>query len=244
MKQPVSDETLTAYLDGELSAAETTALDAALSDDDLLQARLDALDVDRAQIAAAFNDVMAHAPKAPTIAPAPSQTLFKPAVAGAMAASVCLGLLIGTLVMGQNTQTTSGDWKRAVAQYQVLYVPETLALSAEDTRRSAANLPMLSTALGRDLAAAVTVDDLEFKRAQMLGLNGAPLVQIAYTSPAGIPFAICVTRVDSQDRAPQTETIEGLAAAHWISDGFGFLVIGGQDEALVTRVARDLSPRI
>ena len=98
--------------------------------------------------------------------------------------------------------------------------------------------------LGRDLTAAAEVENLKFRRAQMLGLDGAPLVQIAYLADGNVPVAICITKVDQDAYAPQTETLLGLASAHWVEDGYGYLVIGGEDMSLVEGVATELRGRI
>ncbi|MEO1314751.1 MAG: hypothetical protein AAFV27_12880, partial [Pseudomonadota bacterium] len=65
---------------------------------------------------------------------------------------------------------------------------------------------------------------------QLLGHEGAPLLQMAYLSEADEPFAFCVTSVDSADHAPRTELREGLATTYWVKDGVGFLVVGGADQ--------------
>jgi anti-sigma factor RsiW len=246
MTQLFSDETLTAYLDDELPPDARDALGAALEDDPLLRARLQALSLDRGALRMAFDSVLPEAPAAPylaTAAPA-NRRVPLPAAMLAAAACLCLGLFIGFTRSDTAAPSPGSDWKLAVAQYQLLYVPETLAMTREATAQNLSNLPNLSQALGRDLSAAAQLDSLEFRRAQMLGLNGEPLIQMAYTSEGGVPFAICVTRVEGEDYAPVEGEIEGLAAAHWVRDGYGYIVIGGQDQSLVAGVAEELQAQI
>lgn len=52
-----SDEILTAYVDGELTVAETSEVRVALATDPSLRARLDALTVDRDGNRAVFHDM-------------------------------------------------------------------------------------------------------------------------------------------------------------------------------------------
>ena len=88
------------------------------------------------------------------------------------------------------------------------------------------------------------VDCLDIRSAQMLGLEGKPLVQMAYLSDDKTPFAICITEVGSADYEPKSEPIEGLAAAHWVKDGFGYLVIGGKDSEFVKKIAENIHTKI
>ena len=246
MTQLFSDETLTAYLDDELPREARDSLGAALADDPLLRARLKALEVDKSALRMAFDSALSQAPAAPPspIAGPARLRVSLPAATLAAAACLCLGLFIGLTRSEPAAPSPARDWKRAVAQYQLLYVPETLSMSRAATQQNLANLPILSEALGRDLTAATRLSGLEFRRAQMLGFNGAPLIQMAYSSQSGVPFAICVTRVDGADYPPVAGEIEGLAAAHWVRDGYGYIVIGGQDQSLVSGVAQEMQAAI
>ena len=67
---------------------------------------------------------------------------------------------------------------------------------------------------------------------------------MAFLSDTGVPFAICVTKVKEGDRAAKTETLSGLATTHWVRDGFGFMIIGGENLDYVQSLAADLSDRI
>jgi len=237
----ITDEMLTAYLDGELSGDELRKVEEAIETDARLPARIEALDVPRDEIKAAFDDMLLTSPAVPEIPSAAAPTRHMAPLA--MAASLVLGVAIGAWWFGSQS-TGADDWKVAVAQYQVLYVPETLIADAPSQSAIEENLQVLSANLGRDLSNAQDANGLEFRRAQMLGLNGSPLVQMAYVSSDGVPFAICVTEVGGGDQSVQTDVLEGLASAYWTDGGYGFLVIGGNDIDFVNSVASDLIGQI
>ncbi len=242
MNETISNEDLTAYLDGELAEDERRRIEEAVAADADLAARLQALDVPVDAANPLFDALLDSAPECPAVQPAPRSL---PRISRMLAAVlVVLGIGIGALLAPLLNRDTPSDWKMAVANYQLLYVPQTLAGSPLDPERAAAHLARLSDDLGRDLSAAFSVAELDFRRAQMLGLEAEPLVQIAYLSEDNVPFAICVTPVDGPSYAPSAEKLAGLAAAHWVEDGFGFLVIGGEDLGLVRRVAASLQGRL
>ena len=242
MTEVLSDEVLTAYLDGALPEAERRQVEAALADDALAQNRLKALELPQAEIKAAFDDLLAAAPDAPNLPPV-EQTRRHRAAWG-LAAALVLGAMLGASWPLFSRPAPSSDWKMDVAQYQALYVPQTLAQPAASHQANSTKLADLSQALGHDLAQALTAKGLDFRRAQMLGRNGQPLVQIAYVAPDGTPIALCVTPVDEADYDLRSESLVGLAASHWAQGGFGFVVIGGTDQGFVTKIARDLQGRI
>lgn len=238
MNETISNEDLTAYLDGELAEGERRRIEEAVAADADLAARLEALDVPVGAAKPLFDALLDSAPECPPVQSAarPSRLFPRMAAAGLLV----LGIGIGVVWSPLAKRDTPSDWKMAVANYQVLYVPETLAGGPADPEHAATDLARLSGTLGRDLSRAVSVEGLRFRRAQMLGLEAEPLVQIAYLGDDDVPFAICVTPVDDPSYAPRTEHLAGLAAAHWVADGFGFLVIGGDDLDFVRGVAARL----
>lgn len=242
MTEGITDEDLTAYLDDELDAAERRRVDEALSQCAALRARLSDLDLSVSDVAKAFDATLQNAP-APDLPPAPASKAPLRAGLG-LAAALLVGLGLGALWSPVTHQSPEPDWTQLVATYQMLYVPQTLGGGAPSPGEATQKLAQLSEVLGRDLTPAITVDNLEFRRAQMLGLEGAPLVQIAYQNSNGAPFAICVTPLNEADYAPKTEILAGLAATHWAKDGFGFVVIGGDDLDFVSTLSETLHGRI
>ena len=94
--------------------------------------------------------------------------------------------------------------------------------------------------LGVDLRPAKDIEGLMFRRAQMLAIEGKPLVQMAYLDDQGRPFAFCAVLLGDGDEAILSEMNHGLAAASWVEDGVGYVLIGGDDVPGVTALSRML----
>jgi len=108
----ISEETLIAYVDGELGAAERDALEAALAGDEALRARVAAHRTLRARLSIAFDGALeepvperlrhAAAPGAQIVNLAERRTrAWSARDWGAMAASVAAGLVLGIGIMGR-----------------------------------------------------------------------------------------------------------------------------------------------
>ncbi|MEO0943837.1 MAG: zf-HC2 domain-containing protein [Pseudomonadota bacterium] len=228
---PITDEQLTAYLDGELDAAEIARINAALATSPELTERLAALDFPVADIRAAFDRTLDAAPAAPTLPKVQKKTAL-PWLA-AVAAAAVLGFGLGGIVLRQ----AAPDWTEVVANYQSLYVTDTLSAPplAPETQRI--NVAALSGQLGVDLVPLIDLDDIQFRRAQMLGYEGAPLVQMAYLADDAVPIAICVTPISGGDTSVTQSRLFGMEAASWTTNGHGYLIIGGDDPALIEALA-------
>ena len=123
----------------------------------------------------------------------------------------------------------------------MLYVNGTLAdVEATQTETDAA-LEHLGTVFGHDLTAAPRDAVLEYKRGQVLGYQGQPLIQLAYLSPLGDPVALCLIRTGDADTGVELTVMEGLAAATWQRDGVAYLLIGGTDSGLIEDAAARFS---
>ena len=242
MTNTISDDILTAYLDGEVTDEERLQIEKALDTNPDVAERLETLDIPRHDLQMAFDAVLSTAPPLPQQQPVVPSVNWLSRVAAVLL--VAVGVSAGAFWSPLSKQNDVLGWKMAIANYQVLYVPETLAAAPAALSVNEEKLAALSTQLGRDLTNAVEVDGLDFRRAQMLGLNEKPLVQIAYLSDNNIPFAICVTPVSQDPYDTEVEHLAGLAAAHWVDDGFGYLVIGGDDLGVVSQVANGLRGQI
>ncbi|WP_417453654.1 anti-sigma factor family protein [Kiloniella sp.] len=238
-KTHFSDEDLTAFLDGEASAELAQKIESALEVDAVLMKRLEDLSIPVDELKTAMQQVTDQAPSLPDVLidrtlasnKSPRSLLY----AGSLAASVLISLVVGGL-FGKTyfAPSEAQGWKHYVAAYQSLYVGDTLGniqLSPEQIQK---NLEDISGQIGFDLVKMTADSELSFKRAQLLGFKGKPLVQMAYLSPDGQPVALCIIRTNKDN----TETIgmeklEGMAAASWRKNGYAFLFIGGENDRVI-----------
>ncbi|MEP3945133.1 hypothetical protein [Ascidiaceihabitans sp.] len=245
-----TDEQLTSYLDGEAADDLCAAIDVALETDETLGDRLVGLDIPMAELDAAFAGLLADAPVMPPL-DVPNQTPNVPEPAylnrgigwlGGMgmfgtgiAAGVAMMLFVGTSTFtgtGTTPEPAAPGWKAVVASYQSLYTQQTVAGWTPTPEQTQTQLANVSQLVGADLTGLPAIEGLTFKRAQILGFNGKPLVQIAFARADGTPVALCIIAAKSKEaKAMQAETLGGMAAASWNLDGRAYLLIGGDAQA-------------
>ncbi|MEO1471542.1 MAG: hypothetical protein AAFV86_21095 [Pseudomonadota bacterium] len=245
----VPDEELTAFLDGETGGAARLALAARLAREPALRTRLAALDLDRGALKDAFDTLLHAAPAPPgaarlaAMADAARARRRRPWLQGAaIAASLGAGIALGGLAAGP----AETGWQDHAAAYHVLYTTETLSAVDASPGRLARQVARVGDALGRPLPMDVLagVEGLTLRRAQILGLADRPLAQIAYLA-GDVPVALCILRgVEDGARARRVAVLEGMAAVTWAADGYGYLLIGGDDVALLDDVAAELDARL
>lgn len=230
-----SNEELTAFLDGEADDALHGRISAALQNDTAVVARVAALQAAVPALRGAFDLDALHAPEMP------GHLLTPPRPAGPMiikATALAASFALGAVVM--TTLRPTPDWVDQVASYQALYVAETLAGDGQDSAATQNAFAFAQTALGLQITGAPDIDGMRFKRAQILAIDGQPLIQLAYLGDDGTPFALCITRVPDADMSLSAMTSHSLAAATWVENGLGFVLVGGSDSAGLMALAQDL----
>lgn len=229
-----TDEELTAFLDGEADDALQAEIEAALEADPSVAEQMAELEIPLAPIAEAYEALLQDAPPMPALpepvaAPSPrgrwgvGLVTFGTGLAAGLAVAVFTGF--GT------PEPAPRGWVSFVASYQVLYTPETLAVANPSPDEAAVQLASVSDALGLDVSALPEAAGLTFKRAQVLGFNGKPLVQIAFARADGTPVALCIIPSGPDAKPVDMGEAEGLGLARWNTPGYGFLLIGGTDAA-------------
>jgi len=229
-----SDEDLTAHLDGEADAALSMAIIKACENDTDLVKRLDELTIDTKAIMAAFDELKDSAPAMSALPAATTPAPRRWTGLAATAAAVVLGIGIG--VFARSPQQLDG-WMDYVAAYQALYVQDTVASLPQQDPANDANLVRVASVLGRDLKLPEGPSSLDYRRAQLLGFQGQPLVQLAFVSPSGAPIALCIIKNDGADTELELVNLEGLSTAYWRKNGFNFMLIGGTDTELIKKEA-------
>ncbi|MEL7125628.1 MAG: hypothetical protein AAGK30_05335 [Pseudomonadota bacterium] len=235
-RRTFSDEELTAFLDGEANDALSAEIGNALETDAVLGARLEALDIPMAPLAEAYNALLADAPPMPVLPDASTgngrATRFGWGWGiGTFGTGLAAGLAVAVFTgFGQPEPAPPPGWAAFVASYQSLFTPETLASVSLTEAERAAQLAEVSAALGLDLTSVPDAEGLTLKRAQVLGFNGKPLVQLAYQRADGTPVALCIIPAGPDGKAVSMGVAQGMELARWNTPGFGFLLIGGQDQ--------------
>ncbi len=182
----------------------------------------------------------------------------------AMAACVCVGIAGGVLlsqfglqktVPNRTTVVAATDiastgitstsvhqtWVQRVADYQSLYTEKTIA--ALSPTREADALRLLET-VNQLKPTRTGIPDLTefgytFARAQQLGFNGTPLVQLVYAKPGSAPMAFCYMSGDTgTQREFQVADVHGLGTASWATGGQHFVLVGDEPASVMSEIHR------
>lgn len=175
------------------------------------------------------------------------------------AQAACLALCIGagyvtgitqgdnlSLVAGGDTDTAGQGanadlqvaWVQRVVDYQSLYVANTVGNVEVDLNASLRQLEKLSESSGMRTA----IPDLSeagytFTRAQELGFDGTPLVQLVYTKEGHTPLALCFMPADGDsDQAANIAQQRGLGAVDWIVDDQRFVIVADESVEAMERL--------
>ncbi len=151
-----SDELLTAFIDGELEAAERDRMEKLIADDVRVAERFDFPSRSDLLFREAFEPVLARGPKRQAGRYAcrhpfhkgaeESRFRHQPRVASCRRSHACLvvGIAIDRAAIGINHRLAKPDegteWRAVVAEYLSLYTPDTLSAPAGDHAEQAAQL--------------------------------------------------------------------------------------------------------
>jgi anti-sigma factor RsiW len=127
---------------------------------------------------------------------------------------------------------TQRQWVERVADYQTLYVENTVANLEPDLPGALAQLDTLGQASGVKVAVPDLSDaGYQFARVQELGFEGQALVQVVYTSDGKAPLALCYMLANGElDEHLVLSSRHGLGTASWITDNQRFVVVADESE--------------
>lgn len=132
-------------------------------------------------------------------------------------------------------------WALRVAEYQTLYVPETVK-QTDDSLVKAVELlsrPAIANTMRAEIPD-LTNAGYEFARAQQLGYKGDPLIQLVYTAPGKMPLALCFMPSPGQGRNEiSTAVFEGLSSAIWRSSNQRFVIVADETTQAITAIAQE-----
>ncbi len=262
----LSEEHLTAFIDGALSPEEAAAVERRIDTDPAVAERVEFLMRASLPFVEAYRPLLDEAPVARLEAMLDEISAAKPARAGlaisrrgfmaALAASVAFGMVVDRFAlqplrgigMGEGEgeeQAEAGEWRGLVAQYMALYDADTLVGVAPPPERQEAELGAVNERLALTLTPqAVAIEGADFKRAQVLSYDGRPLAQILYLDPESGPLAFCIVRKAGPVIAPDTEQRLGMTVVHWSNGSHALMLIGHAPKDRMQALARDLAGRM
>ncbi len=227
-------EKLLAYVDGQLSVAETEEVEGLLASDDSALAFVKKLQRSNLPFAESF-EFMLEEDKEPDSSISPEIEISESNSQvtktnwlwpGSIAASLLLGLVIGYFTFMANTEDHD-NWIVRVADYHLLYVRDTVIATHLNPAQVSQLKSKLSKALNTDLNIPdLSAQKLKFKRGQILDAGGKTLIQLAYLPNDGLPVALCILRSNAPDSLPKSGISRGLPYVEWSKDGFSYVIIG------------------
>ena len=245
-----TDTQLKDYLAGRLDPDQAATLEQTLADDQGLEDRL--LSFERAG-SAGLRDAMQGIPLTERLVPIQEQfsnadepVAVAPPIRsrwpGAIAAAAAAAVVAGVLMLNGPAGNSADRWQEQVAIYQALYVTQTLAAVQADPGDVAGQLARSAEVLGRPLPldAVGELDGLSLLRAQVLGFEGKPLIQMAYLSEDGVPVALCAIRLGEQSADIVSETLAGLPSVHWSDGAFSYMIVGDIAQDRLLKMAADM----
>lgn len=255
-----SDEELTAFIDGELPAADAARLAKLIEDDAMVAERVTFLASASLSLSEAYAPLLEAAPSDRLQAgldALPSSTsrgkngvktpLLTRRVFAAMAASILAGVLIdrALLTFDQSESHESVDWRSAVADYMALYTAQTLAGPAPDVDAQTAQLAHFREDLGLSLSPrTIALPGAEFRQAQLLRYNDHPLAQLLYLDPQTGPVALCIVASKSGASAPEAESRKGMNVVYWSDGAHAYMLIGHGSADRMTEMAEAVRSRM
>lgn len=250
----IDELTLLRYIDGDLDDAERALVEEALSQDQNLRDQLDAMLISDLPFADAFNDHMTL-PVPDSLRRSVEQmsenalqeesqvsddTAEKPrrrVPYFAMAATFVLGVGIGLLADINKTVPGAAmpAWVNSVVEYHRLYTRETVAQAEGGLAAAQPVLDRLKQSHGMQ----INVPDLkplgfDFKRAQLLGLETRPLLQMVYMGDTGHPMAFCLAPAEAgafEDTPVEIVEMTHMWVATWRENGIDYVLVGRMQEA-------------
>ncbi len=127
------------------------------------------------------------------------------------------------------------DWVNRVADYQTLYVANTVNQITPDLPATQEKLARIAKATGiRTTLPDLSDTGYEFVRAQELGYNGQTLVQLVYSKEGHTPLALCfMPSFGEKEQHVRLGERHGLGTASWIADNQYYVIVADESaEAL------------
>lgn len=243
----LDDNTLVAYVDGEIDAAGAAAVERRLRTDARARNKVLALSQSAVMLRAAFNAAL-HESVPPRLLDALDRPARQRRRIGFPVAAAIAGLVIGLaggFLAADSITTPLRDQGAAdarieeIAAYHAIFTRDTEYLVEVPAERVERLQEWVSANLKRRLSVPdLSADGFEFLGGRLLVAGGRPVSQLMYAAPRHEPLAICITTAGSGNRAPSVVFSHGLTLVSWQKEGFLYVLVGAETEPYLRALAR------
>lgn len=236
---------LSAYLDGELEAADAEMIEALLDSDPAVQTELDALlaadamalEQFDAQLSEPVPLALAQKIRSSPVGMAPARPASRP-IWAAIAAGLVLfifggmgGFFVKDRVSPSGAMVADAGWLSDIADYHAVYSAQKRHLVEVSADESDHIVKWLGGTVGVDFSIPdLTSFGLSFEGGRLLVANGKPVAQLMYLDSEGTVIALCLQSGTSGSAASAPEfkeqTIKGFDFVSWTDDNAKYVVIG------------------
>jgi anti-sigma factor RsiW len=236
---------LSAYLDGELDAADAQTIEALLESDPAAQAELEALMAADALACEQFDALLtdpvplalAHKIKSSPVGSPPTRVSAR-LIGSALAAGLAFfvfggigGYILKDQIAPSGTVVANSGWLSDIADYHAVYASQQRHLVEVPAEESAHLVKWLGATVGVEFSIPDLSDfGLTFEGGRLLVAAGKPVAQLMYRQADGAVIALCLQSGASGGTvsAPgfKEQTIKGYDFVSWSSNGAKYVVIG------------------
>ena len=248
----ISEEELSAYMDGDLEPFRRAQIDAALRADPQLARKLEAYRAQEASLRQASADVLEEPipdalleavrrpqrPAAPTAA-APAAALARRLwpLAASLAVGVALGWLLRTSLQPDEDSLLEPFVRQAVASHELF-----LASTEVEGLRSGA-LPL--EAVHSPFRTPIRVPELldaRYRPVQFRAVEGGggPALELAYAGEDGLASLLIRQHSDHDDLFVRLRDVDGRAVLYWLDGPLIYALVSDGDEEELRAIARSI----
>jgi anti-sigma factor RsiW len=245
----LDENTLVAYVDGELDAASAREVEQALEASPVARNTVAKLRASAALVRAAFADALHEPPPPGLVAMLRAATPRRRPRTYWLPIAASIALLIGGVAAGA-LGLRHLDHAEAVAQAPVERLLEDVAnyhrVYAREQRHlvevPANETPHIEDWLGRRLKSQLQIPNLvsqglTFQGGRLLVFEGRPMAELVYTPADGPPVGLCITFAVAGMAGAATEQRGDLTIAHWIDNGYFYSVVGWGNDRRMQAIA-------
>jgi anti-sigma factor RsiW len=242
------DVRLSAYVDGELDAAQAASVERLLASDARARARVAEFRETTGLLRAACAEDFYRGGLAHLLPPTRTPRIWQPrramlAIAASVLAAV-IGFGGGAAWMAQGGSARDALLSE-VAEYHEVFSRETAHLVEFGPERADQLFAWLGERLHRRVLAPDLRDEgLVFAGGRMLVVDGKPVAELMYTRAGGRPVAFCIAFADGTTAPMRVDARGPQHLASWQDGLHTFVVVGELDKVSAQRIAERIAHQI